>query len=82
MVNPLDRDINLKLAEWQHNYNWDHPHSSLGGKTPMDRFFELIKKTPYWDVYRDYHPEKKRIQDPNYQIDLRLKRIEELKRSM
>jgi transposase InsO family protein len=82
-VDPSDKDLELKLAEWQHYYNWDRPHSSLRGKTPMDRFFELIKKTPYWDeVHREYDPAKERIQDPNYQIDMRLRRIEELKRSM
>ena len=29
---PLLPDL---LAEWQHYYNWDRPHSSLDGKTPI-----------------------------------------------
>jgi transposase InsO family protein len=82
-VDRSDKDLELKLAEWQHYYNWDRPHSSLHGKTPNDRFCELIKKTPYWDdVGREYDPAKERIQEPNYHIEMRLRRIEKLKRSM
>ena len=29
------------LAEWQQYYNWDRPHSALGGKAPIDRVTEL-----------------------------------------
>jgi hypothetical protein len=82
-VDLLDKDLELRLAEWQHFYNWDRPHGSLGGKTPMDRFFELIKKTPYWDeIQREYDPSKEREQAPDYQVELALRRIERLKRSM
>jgi len=42
-------DIEDQLQEWQHYYNWDRPHGSLGGKTPMDRYFEVSQKTPFWD---------------------------------
>jgi hypothetical protein len=31
------------LAEWQHYYNWEHPHSAHHGKSPMDRYFELAE---------------------------------------
>jgi hypothetical protein len=82
-VDLSDRDLEPRLAEWQHYYNWHRPHGSLGGKTPMDRFFELIEKTPYWDdVDREYDPSKERIQEPNYQIEMALRRMVELKRSM
>jgi hypothetical protein len=49
----------------------------------MGRFCELIKKTPYWhDVDRKYNPGKERIQEPYYHIEMKFRRIEELKRSM
>jgi transposase InsO family protein len=48
-----------RLAEWQHFYNWDRPHGSLGGKTPRERFFEVSPETPFWDdVVRKYEPWK------------------------
>lgn len=82
-VDLSDKDLELRLAEWQHYYNWERPHGSLGVKTPTDRFIELIEKAPYWDdVHRQYDPSKERVQDPNYRIEMRLRRIEELKRSM
>ena len=66
--------INDQLAEWQHYYNWDRPHS------PMERFFELIHQTPFSDeVDSHYVPEKERIRDPNYRLDLQLSK---LKRSL
>jgi transposase InsO family protein len=65
-----------RLAEWQHFYNWFRPHGSLGGKTPMDRFFEVIRDTPFWDdVVADYHPHEERIREANYSLDLRLARL-------
>ena len=66
--------IHDQLAEWQHYYNWDRPHS------PMERFFELIHQTPFSDeVDSHYVPEKERIRDPNYRLDLQLSK---LKRSL
>lgn len=38
-----------RLDEWQHHYNWHRPHSSLGGKAPIDRCIELSEKTPLRD---------------------------------
>jgi hypothetical protein len=32
------------LSEWQHYYSWDRPHSSLQGKTPVERLSELSDK--------------------------------------
>jgi len=46
------------------------------GKTPMDKYFELSQQTPYQDeVLKDYIPEAEHIQDPNYKIDLEVKRL-------
>lgn len=72
--------IHDRLAEWQHYYNWDRPHSAHGGKSPMERFFELIHDTPFSDeVLSLYEPEKERIREPDYKLDLRLSK---LKRSL
>jgi transposase InsO family protein len=48
-VNVGDLNISDLLQEWQHYYNWERPHGSLNGKTPMDKYFELSPKTPFWD---------------------------------
>lgn len=69
-------DLDLLLAEWQHYYNWQRPHSSLGGKSPMDRYLDLIHETPYLDeVLKKYNPAKERIQEQNYRLDLHLKKL-------
>jgi len=67
-------DIDDRLQEWQHYYNWNRPHGSLGGKTPMDKFFDLIKQTPYSDeVAEKYFQKKERVQDANYSKDKKLR---------
>jgi transposase InsO family protein len=64
------------LAEWQHYYNWDRPHSAHGGKTPIERYFELSDKTPFSDeVHNQYQPSKERIQEANYKLDLQLAKL-------
>ena len=30
-------DPDLLLADWQHHYNWNRPHGSLNGQSPIDR---------------------------------------------
>lgn len=34
--------FNEKLREWEDFYNYDRPHSALGGKTPYERFRERV----------------------------------------
>jgi len=73
-------NLSDELAYWQHYYNWERPHGSLNGKSPIDKYFELSNITPYWDDVCDaYDPDKERIKDQNYNLDLQLER---LKRSM
>lgn len=44
-----------RLEEWQFFYNWQRAHSGLSGRTPMERFAELMKVTPWsWDVCDAY----------------------------
>ena len=58
-----------QLAEWQTFFNWQRPHSALGGKAPIDRVCELLPKTPLteqvWDAYDPSH-EPIRTQDHHW----------------
>jgi hypothetical protein len=50
-------DLELRLAEWQHNYNWDRPHGSLNGQTPIEMLHAKREDTPFWDeVEARYDP--------------------------
>lgn len=65
-----------ELAYWQHYYNWHRPHSSLGGKSPMDKYDELSEKTPYWgDIIDNYDPSNERIREQNYRLDLLIDKL-------
>lgn len=71
-----DPELNDRLGEWQHYYNWNRPHSSLGDKTPMDKWSECLDKIPYSDeICAQYDPKKERIQEANYYLDLKLQKI-------
>jgi transposase InsO family protein len=75
-VDLKSEDIEDRLQEWQHYYNWDRPHGSLGGKTPIDKCSELRKVTPFSDeVWAMYDPSKERYQEQNYRLDLMLKKL-------
>lgn len=64
------------LSEWQFFYNWQRPHGLLNGKTPSQAYSELGDKTPFWDeVLANYEVKKERIQNPNYRIDLALRKL-------
>lgn len=69
-------DLKERLAEWQHYYNWERSHSAHNGKTPMERYFELADKTPYSDaVHANYQPNEEHIQEQNYKIELKLRKL-------
>ena len=79
-VDLADDNLELLLAEWQHYYNWDRPHSAHHGKSPMEHYFQLSNDTPYSDeIHELYEPSLERIQHANYKVDLELRR---LKRSL
>ena len=68
-------DVELRLAEWQHYYNWTRPHGSLNGHTPIETFCEKQEATPVWDeVEAKYDPIGERFQVAHYQTDLVLRR--------
>jgi transposase InsO family protein len=71
-------ELEDRLSEWQHFYNWHRVHGLLNGGTPMDRYFDLIHETPYLeDVSNRYDQSRERIQESNYRIDLELRRLKE-----
>ena len=75
-VNMKNPELDDRLSEWQHYYNWDRPHSSLNGKTPIERLHELSDKVLFWnDVDSKFDPDKERIQDQNYYANLILKKL-------
>jgi len=73
-----DPELGDRLSERQFYYNWQRPHGSLNGKTPMQVAAELGEVTPLWEeVGQRYGPGKERIQSQNYQVDLEMKRLKE-----
>ncbi|MDE8703605.1 IS481 family transposase, partial [Adlercreutzia equolifaciens] len=45
-------------------------------KTPMERYCELMEQTPLSeDVAGNYHPEREHIQEQNYSLELRLRKL-------
>lgn len=79
-VDLKDPDLAQKLDEWQCYYNEFRPHGALGGKTPWEKWGELLHKTPYQDeVEAMFDQSKERIRLQNYCDDLE---VERLKRSL
>jgi len=75
------KNLSDQLAEYQHYFNWDRLHGSLG-KTPMDRFHELIHQPLFWDeVIEKYDDVEKRYRVQNYAQDMELSRLK-LKQSL
>ncbi len=68
-------ELELRLAEWQHYYNWDRPHESLKGLTPIEMLQTKSEDTPFWDeVEANYEAGRERFQVAHYQTDLALRR--------
>jgi transposase InsO family protein len=69
-------DLEEQLQEWQHHYNWERPHSALGGDTPIDRCCDLIAKTPLREeVDANFNEADQRIRVQHYPTDLALGRL-------
>lgn len=75
-LNLKSYDLEGQLQEWQHFYNWQRPHGSLGGLSPMEKYFLVSDKTPFRDdIETEYDGTKERLQEQNYRKDLLLKRL-------
>jgi hypothetical protein len=71
-----DPQLSELLAEWQQYYNWDRPHSSLEGKTSIERLAELGDKALLWEeVAAKFDPSQERIQAQNYRVELALRKL-------
>lgn len=69
-------DLIEELGYWEHYYNWNRPHSSLGGKTPNEKYIELIYQTPlYEEVSEKYDPSKEEILVHGYNKNLATKML-------
>ena len=74
-----DPELSLRLAEWQHFYNWYRKHGSID-TTPMEKLGRRYSTTPYWDdVEKMFEPEKEYIRALSYLDDQAMKK---LKRSL
>lgn len=59
-------DLENHLREWKYLYNWYRPHSSLSGLSLMDKYFQVSKKTPFWnEVMANYDTKKEQLQETN-----------------
>lgn len=66
-----DSELSRKLRDWQDYYNEFRPHGSLNGKTPWEKWNELVMKTPYHDeVEAAFDESKERLRLQNYRDDL------------
>jgi len=70
-------DLRQRLDEWQlHFRNWHHPHTTLGGRSPIDRVCELTAITPSAEaVDAAYDPAKERIKVTSYATNTTLVRV-------
>ena len=70
-------DLEELMYDWQHYYNWERVHSSIG-KPPIDKVCELFHDSPLWEeVQAAYVPEP--LQEQNYWLAMRLKNLEKVK---
>lgn len=66
MSNQTLEELDMALAEWQQYYNWERVHGSIG-KPPIDKWFELIDKTPlHEEVSAEFDPAKEAARIRSY----------------
>lgn len=71
-----DPHLDIRLAEWQHYYNWRRPHGAMNGRTPMQKACDLTDSTPLWEEVSDlYDSSQERFQERNYRVDLQLRKL-------
>lgn len=81
LLNLKDKTLDLDklLAEWEHYYNHDRPHSSLGGKTAWEKYLEVENKIPIQpDVSSAWSKSNERIKVRDSSFYIWLKKHPEL----
>jgi transposase InsO family protein len=69
LINVGSDDLEDQLTEWQHCYNWERVHGSIG-MPPIDKLCSLIHEAPYWeDVIATYDPSQKHFREREYEAD-------------
>jgi transposase InsO family protein len=77
-VNLTDEDLADQLETWQFDYNWHRPHSSLGGKSPLEKVCELLSQTPLSDeVFAKYNPVREPLQVQNYKAEMQARKLKQ-----
>ena len=57
IVDLTDDNLDDLLAEWQHYYKREHPHSAPCGKSPVERYFDWVSETSLSDdACESYNP--------------------------
>jgi transposase InsO family protein len=73
---PKDKDIALRIEEWQFDYNYRRSHGGLSGRTPADRVAEAGESVPLTeDVAQAFEPKRERMRFSNWKIDLAMSEI-------
>lgn len=68
LSNRTIEELDLPLAEWQHYYNWERVHGSIG-KPPIDKYHELMWKTPLQEeVSAQFDPTKEAARMGSYKV--------------
>lgn len=70
------KDLAEELGYWEFYYNWHRPHSSLGNKTPNEKYTELMHSTPlHEEVSKNYNPSNEPIKSQAYKRDYAVKML-------
>jgi len=75
----IDRDVPdlaERLKVWEIYYNHERPHSSLGNKTPWEKWLELADTVPTPEqVYGNFDVTKEQTQSINYATEMEVRRV-------
>jgi hypothetical protein len=59
-------EVEDRIVEWHHFYNCDRPHDSLGGRPPIDRVCDLLRRAPTGEeIAANYNPSRAFIMPQN-----------------
>jgi transposase InsO family protein len=75
-----DPELVIKLQSWEEYYNKQRSHSSLGGKTPSEKYEELQDKIPTVDEIQKLYKDNQPFAVQNYKYDQQIKLLHELQK--